>query len=81
MRGKRPRPQPPTAAANVVANATTEGAADDEAAILLKALLPESGNDARERALGKLAQSKDKRFNARLLDLLRFVKTREEYAR
>ncbi len=68
-----------TPAANVVANATIEGAKDDEAAILLKALLPEMGNDARERALDKLAQSKDKRFIAPLLDLLRFVNTREEY--
>ena len=68
-----------TPAVNVVASARTEGSADDEAAIVLKALLPESGEDGRERALGKLAQSKDKRFIAPVLDLLRFVKTRDEY--
>lgn len=66
-------------ATDVATNVTTEAAADDETEALLKALLPKAGTEARERALREVTKSKDKRFIAPLIDLMRFVRTREEY--
>ena len=71
----RRRLEPATNAATNV----TQAAADDETAALLKALLPNAGTEARERALREITKSKDRRFIAPLLDILRFVSTREEY--
>lgn len=53
--------------------------AGDQAAALLKALLPDAGAERRNGALLELKKSKDQRFIAPLIDLLRFTITRDEY--
>jgi hypothetical protein len=52
----------------------------DDPAALLNALLPDAGSDRRARALGEITASQDKRFIAPLIDLMRFVRSRDEYA-
>ncbi len=67
---------PPTQATSTT---TRPNAPSDKTAMLLKALLPDSGEETRERALQDIAKSKDKRFIPPLIDLLRFVNSRDEY--
>ena len=64
------------AASPVSVAATT---AKDKSAALLEALLPDAGEEKRATALHEIAQAKDKRFIAPLIDLLRFVNSRDEY--
>ena len=51
----------------------------DNSASLLEALLPDAGEKKRATALREIAQGKDRRFIAPLIDLLRFVNSRDEY--
>ncbi len=61
------------------AETKTAGRKEEEAERLLQALLPPINSEDLTRALDQLSRSKDKRFIAPLIDLLRFVNSRDDY--
>ena len=54
--------------------------ADSKQASLLHDLLPESGQERRSKALQEIARTNEKRYIAPLIDLLRFVGSRQDLA-
>ncbi len=60
-------------------SATTQVKSDEEVAALLRSLLPNASQEQRQHALRQLAHTRDKRFTAPLIDLLRFSQVRDEY--
>jgi hypothetical protein len=59
--------------------AGTPQMANSEVSTLLKNLLPESGSSQRIEAIKAIGKSGDKRFIAPLIDVMRFLRTQEEY--
>ncbi|MCI0624442.1 MAG: DUF3179 domain-containing protein [Acidobacteria bacterium] len=69
----------PIGASSPNTSATAQAKSDEEVPPLLQALLPNASQEQRQHALRQLARTRDKRFTAPIIDLLRFSQLRDEY--